>query len=131
MVEKVPIPAEIEAIGKAVVDSAFRVHTQLGAGLLEAVYEACLEHELRKRGAQVQRQVLIPVVYDGMQLDAGLRLDLLVDDAVIVEIKAVERTLPVFEAQLLTYLKLANKRLGFIVNFNFPLIRDGIKRMAL
>jgi GxxExxY protein len=130
MIDKVPIPAEIEAIGKAVVDSAFRVHSQLGAGLLESVYEICLEHELHKRGVPVQRQVLLPIVYDGTKLDGGLRLDLLVNDLVIVEVKAVERHLPIFEAQLLTYLKLAEKRLGFIVNFNVPLIRDGIKRMV-
>jgi GxxExxY protein len=85
---------------------------------------------LHKRGVPVQRQVLLPIVYDGTKLDAGLRLDLLVNDSVIVEVKAVERHLPIFEAQLLTYLKLAERRLGFIVNFNVPLIRDGIKRMV-
>ena len=130
MADNTPIAAEIEAIGKAVVDSAFRVHSQLGAGLLESVYETCLEHEPRKRSIPIRRQVPIPIIYDGTRLDAELRLDLLVDDSVVVEVKAVERLLPVFEAQLLTYLKLADRRLGFIINFNVPLIRDGIKRMV-
>lgn len=131
MAGNAPIPSEAEAVGKAVVDSAFRMHSQLGAGLLESVYETCLEYELRKRGVPVRRQVLVTIVYDGAQLDAGLRLDLLVGESVVVEVKAGERLLPVFDAQLLTYLKLAEKRLGFIINFNVPLIRDGIKRLVL
>lgn len=126
-----PVPTDVDAIGRAVVDACFKVHSQLGAGLLESSYEACLAHELRKRGFDVQAQVLLPIVYDGIRIDAGYRIDLLVDRCVIVEVKAVDKMLPVFEAQLLTYLKLSHIRLGYLVNFNVPLIKDGIKRMAL
>ncbi len=131
MADHTAIPESLDQIGRAVVDSAFRVHSSFGPGLLESVYETCLEHELKKRGFDVARQVSIPIVYDGVKLEPGLRLDLVVDESVIVEIKAVEKMLPVFEAQMLTYLKLSAKRLGYLVNFNVPLIRDGIKRMAL
>ena len=127
----VPVTAEIDAIAKATVDAAFRVHQTLGPGLLESVYETCLTHELRKRGHAVATQVSLPVVYDGMTLDAGLRMDMLVADSVIVEVKAVEKTNPVFEAQLLTYLKLTGRRVGLLINFNVPVIRDGIKRVVL
>jgi GxxExxY protein len=126
-----PIPNELDTIGRAVVDSAFRVHKELGPGLLESVYEACLAHELSKRDLKVARQVAVPIIYDGQKLDEGLRIDIVVDDAVVVEVKAVERHLPVFEAQLLSYLKLSGRRLGYLINFNVPLIKDGIKRMVL
>ena len=126
-----PIPQEAERAAKAVVEAAFKVHSTLGPALLESVYEVCLCHELSKAGLPFKSQVLLPVVYDGVKLDAGLRLDLLVDRCLIVELKAVETTHPVFEAQLLTYLKLTGLRLGLLINFNVPLIRDGIKRMAL
>ncbi len=126
-----PVSREIDRIATQIVDSAFKVHTTLGPGLIESVYEICLAHELVKRGLKVERQVALPVVYDGTTLEAGLRLDLLVDNQVIVEIKAVEKTIPVFTAQLLTYLKLAEKRLGLLINFNVPLIKHGIKRIAL
>ncbi len=92
---------------------------------------ACLVHELKCRGLPTQRQVTIPVTYDDLRLDAGLRLDLLVDDCVVVELKAVENMLPVFDAQILTYLKLSGHRLGLLINFNVPLIKDGIKRLIL
>jgi GxxExxY protein len=95
------------------------------------VYEACLCHELNKRGLPFERQTALPVVYDGIRLDAGLRLDVLVDECVIVELKAVEEMIPLYEAQLLTYLKLTGHRLGLLINFNVPVIRDGIKRMVL
>ncbi len=127
----VPIPQEMENAARAIVDSAYRVHSGLGPGLIESVYEACLVHELSKRSIFVERQVKLPVVYDGVQLDAGLRLDLRVEGSVIVEIKAVERLLPVHEAQLLTYLKLTELRLGLLLNFNVPRIKDGIRRMVL
>jgi GxxExxY protein len=120
-----------DEVARHIVDGARAVHKTLGPGLLESVYETCLAHELTKRGLRTQRQVALPVYYDGIRLDAGLRLDLLVEDIVIVEAKAVERLLPLFEAQLLTYLKLAQKRLGFLINFNATKIKDGIKRMAL
>jgi GxxExxY protein len=126
-----PIPVETDRIAKEIVDSAFAVHSALGPGLLESVYEICLVHELTKRGLNVQRQVTLPIIYDGLKLDAGLRLDLLVQHCVIVELKAVEVILPVHMAQMLTYLKLAGKRLGLVLNFNVPLLRDGIKRIAL
>ena len=126
-----PIPPEVNQLSKVVVDAAFTVHNKLGPGLLESVYEVCLAHELEKRGLRLQRQFPVPIVYDGLQLDAELRLDLLVEDCLVIELKAVEELLPVHEAQLLTYLKLTGHRLGLLVNFNVPLIRDGIKRIVL
>lgn len=120
-----------EAIGKAVVNSAYVVHKKLGPGLLETVYEVCFCHELRKAGLLVERQRLIPIEYDGISFEESLRLDVLVNDLVICELKAVEFVHPVHEAQLLSYLKLAGKRLGFLINFNVPLIKQGIKRMIL
>jgi len=126
-----PIPAQTEEVAKLVVDSAFAVHKTLGAGLLESVYEPCFSHELQKRGLAYQRQVLIPIIYDGVKLDEHLRLDVLVEAQIICELKAIDQILPVHQAQLLTYLKLANKRLGFLINFNVPLIKNGIKRIVL
>lgn len=121
----------VDKVAKAVVDSAFRVHTELGPGLLENVYEVCLAHELRSRGLAVERQVALPVIYHGLQVEAGLRLDLIVAETVIVEVKAVESLLPVHKAQVLTYLKLSGRSLGLLINFNVPLIKDGIKRIIL
>ncbi len=120
-----------EKIAKVIVDSAFAVHKELGPGLLEKVYEACFVHELSKRGLKNQRQVELPIVYDGIELDENLRLDVLVEDLVICELKAVIELNPVWEAQVLSYLKLAKKRLGFLINFNVPLIKNGIKRFIL
>lgn len=125
------IPKRTDDVAKEIVDSALKVHRELGPGLLESVYEVCLARELTKRGLNVRRQVNFPITYDGEKLDAGLRLDLLVEDQVIVEIKATEAHRPLFEAQLLTYLKLSKKRLGLLINFNVPLIKDGIRRIAL
>jgi GxxExxY protein len=126
-----PIPAEIESIAKTIVDSALKVHRALGPGLLESVYELCLAHELRRRGVQLESQVKLPITYEGLTIDAGLRLDMIVARKIIVEVKSVERMVPVFDAQLLTYLKLTKLRLGILINFNVPLIRDGIKRIVL
>ena len=126
-----PIPSETEAIAKAIVDAALHVHKALGPGLLESVYEACLCHEFGKRKLRFKRQITIPVVYDGIKIDSGLRLDLLVEDVVIVELKSVEHMLPLYQAQLLTYLKLSGKRVGLLINFNVPVLKDGIKRVAL
>ena len=126
-----PIPAKVERTPAVVVDAVFRVHKTLGPGLLESVYEACLCYELEKNGVPFASQVSLPVVYDGVSLEAGLRLDVLVDDALILELKAVHKMDPVFKAQVLTYLKLTGLRLGLLVNFNVPLIRDGIKRIVL
>jgi GxxExxY protein len=125
-----PIPAEVEQVAKTVVEAAFEVHTTLGPGLLESVYETCLAYELRQRGAAVDTQVALPVTYKDTQVQSGLRLDLLVQKCVIVEIKAVEKMIPIYEAQLLTYLKISGFRLGFLINFNVPRLKDGIKRMV-
>lgn len=119
---------EEERIGKALVDAAYKVHSELGPGLLEKVYEACLAHALTKAGYNVKRQIDVPIVFDGLVFEEGLRLDLLVNDLVICELKAVETVNPVWAAQILSHLKLTNKRLGYLINFNVPLIKDGIKR---
>ncbi len=126
-----PIPASTEAAGARLLDAAFDVHRKLGPGLLESVYEICVCHELTKAGISFQRQVCLPVIYDDIQIDAGLRIDLAVADEVICEFKAIETILPVHEAQLLTYLKLTGNRLGFLINFNVPLLKNGIKRIVL
>ena len=120
-----------EYLGKQIVDIAYQIHKTLGPGLLEKVYEACFCYELAKRNIRFIQQQKVPVVYDGILFDEGLRLDLLIDDLVIVELKAQENYHPVWEAQLLSYLKLADKRLGYLINFTVPLIKDGIKRMVL
>ncbi len=120
-----------DKIAKEVVDAAFQVHSRLGPGLLESAYEACLAHELNKRGFQVERQKPQPVVYDGLEIEVGYRLDLFVDSTLIIELKAVEQILPIHQAQLMTYLKLSQKTLGLLINFNVPLIKHGIKRVAM
>jgi GxxExxY protein len=117
-------------IGKIVVDAAYRVHSRLGPGLLESVYEATLAYELRKRGLSVRRQQAIPIVYDDLEFDEGFRADLIVNDLVIIELKSVEEVARVHKKQLLTYLRLADKRLGYLINFGDELIRDGISRIA-
>jgi GxxExxY protein len=124
------ISERVDEVARQVVDAAFRVHSTLGPGLLESVYEACLCHELTKRKLAFRRQVWLPVVYDDLQLDAGLRIDVMVEDCVIVELKVAERMIPLYDAQLLTYLKLTGIRLGLLINFNVPLIKDGIRRIA-
>ena len=126
-----PLSEREEGIARYVVDAAYTVHKELGPGLLEKVYEVCLCHELSKRGLQCQRQVAIPIKYDGIVFDEGLRLDVLVEDLVICELKAVDEMNPVWEAQILSHLKLTGKRLGFLINFNVPLISKGIKRIIL
>jgi len=117
-------------ISRQVVDSALKVHSALGCGLLESVYEICLAHELGQRGLEVRKQVAMPIRYEDVLLDAGYRLDLLVADKVVVEIKAVERMLPLYSAQLLTYLKLGGYKLGMLLNFNTVHLRDGIRRVV-
>jgi GxxExxY protein len=116
-------------IARQIVDSAFAVHTALGPGLLESVYEQCLAYELQARKLRVSRQIQLPIQYRELLVEGGLRIDMLVNESVIVEIKAVEKLLPIHEAQLLTYLKLANHRLGLLINFNVPKIKDGIRRL--
>jgi GxxExxY protein len=125
------LTAEVERIAREIIDSAYKVHTALGPGLLESVYEACMAHELAKRRIEFKTQISVPIIYDGLRLESGLRLDLLVADAIVVELKAVEQMYPVFEAQILTYLRLTGKRLGFLINFNVPKIKDGITRVII
>ena len=126
-----PVPPNTERIGKAVLDAAFKVHTALGPGLLETVYEACTAFETRESGLQVATQVALPVTYKNIKMDAGLRLDMLVENCVIVEFKSVEIMNPIYDAQLITYLKLTGIRLGFLINFNVVHLKDGIKRMVV
>jgi GxxExxY protein len=118
------------AIAKQIVDSAFRIHTTLGPGLLESVYQTVLAYELGQRGLRAVSQHSIPVVYDGIRIDNGFRADLLVEDKVIVEIKSVELLAPVHKKQLLTYLRLADRRLGLLINFHVALIKEGITRIV-
>jgi GxxExxY protein len=125
------ISQEEERIGKEVVNVAYLIHKELGPGLLEKVYEVCFCHVLETRGFDVKRQLDIPIVFDGIVFDEGLRLDVLINDLVICELKALENVNPVWEAQLLSHLKLTNKRLGYLINFNVPLIKNGIKRMVI
>jgi GxxExxY protein len=120
-----------EWLGKQIVDIAFHIHKALGPGLLESVYETCFCYELNKRKIPFITQKKVPIFYDNIEFAEGLRLDLLVDDLIIIELKAQENYHPVWEAQLLSYLKLSNKRLEFIINFTVPLIKDDIKRMIL
>lgn len=117
-----------EEIGKAIVNAAYQIHKELGPGLLEKVYEVCMAHELRKIGFDVKRQIDIPIIYDNIQFDEGLRLDLLVNDLVIVELKAVDLVNAVWDAQVISHLKLTNLNLGYLINFNVPLIKNGIRR---
>lgn len=117
-------------IAKEIVDAAFQVHKRLGPGLLETVYEAVLAYELHKRGLHVQRQVPMPVMYDDLRFDVGFRADLLVADLVIVELKSVQQAHPVHRKQVLTYIKLSDKRLGLLINFGATLIKDGISRLV-
>ena len=117
-------------IAKVVVDSCFHIHSRLGPGLLESVYEAVLAKDLARRGLRVSRQIPVPIVWDGLSFDEGFRADLIVGDKVIIELKSVERTPPVHAKQLLTYLRLLDKRLGLLVNFGAALINDGITRVV-
>jgi GxxExxY protein len=117
-------------IARSVVDAAFTVHSRLGPGLLESVYETTIAYELQKRGIAVERQVPIPVYYDDVKIDEGYRADLIAGGKVLVELKSVEIVLPVHKKQLLTYLKLAKKKLGLLINFNDVLIKNGITRVV-
>ena len=126
-----PIPSDLEIIGKKIVDSAYSVHKNLGPGLLEKIYEVCFCHELSKRGLSYQRQKDIKIIYDDIIFDEGLRLDVLVEEEIICELKAVDIVNPVWEAQILSHLKLTNKRLGYLINFNVVNIGSGIKRFVI
>jgi GxxExxY protein len=122
---------EIERVAREIVDAAYVVYMTLGPGLLESVYEICLAHELRKRGLRVERQVDLPVVYHGIRFDVGYRVDLIVEDLVFVEIKSVAQDHPIHALQCKTHIKLAGKELGFVINFNVAVFKEGIKRVVL
>jgi GxxExxY protein len=126
-----PIPQDLEKIAKKIVDAAYTVHLRLGPGLLEKVYEVCFCYELEQRGLQYRRQVDVPIVYDNLTFKEGLRLDVIVEDSIICELKALENINPVWEAQLLSHLKLTEKRLGFLINFNVSRIKNGIRRFVV
>jgi GxxExxY protein len=125
------ISLELDLIGKQIVDAAFLVHKKLGPGLLEKIYEICFCHELSKKGIHYERQQEIQIYYDGIYFKEGLRLDILVEGCIICELKAVDIVNPIWSAQVLTYLKLSNKRLGYLINFNVINIGQGIKRFVL
>ena len=124
------IPATLEAAGRQIVDAAIKVHRVLGPGLLESTYEHCLVHELHARGLEVGRQVALPILFEGLRLDAGYRLDLVVANSIIIEVKSVEALSRLHEAQLLTYLKLSGYRLGYLMNFNAVQLRHGLRRFV-
>ena len=123
------LSAEVEAIAKDIVDAAYRVHLKFGPGLLESVYEACLAAELAARGRKVLRQHCVPIIYGNLRLDEGFRIDLLIDGCVIIEVKAVEMMNPIFAQQVKTYLRLTGIELGILINFNVPILKDGVKRI--
>jgi GxxExxY protein len=124
-------PAGIEDFARTIVDSGLKVHRALGPGLLESAYEHCLAHELSLRGVALRRQVPLPIVYASTKLDAGYRLDMVVENSIVIEIKAVEALSRLHDAQVLTYLKLSGHRLGFLMNFNVELFKNGVRRLAL
>ncbi len=121
----------LNKISYEIIGCSYKVHSELGPGLLESTYEVCLEYELLQKGLKVQRQLALPVVYNDVKLDAGYRIDLLVEDEVIVELKSVESVLPIHEAQLLTYLKLSRKKLGLLINYNVKNLKEGIMRRVM
>lgn len=126
-----PIPEKAHRVAKEVVDAALKVHRPLGPGLIESVYKVCVCHELSKRGLAFQYELKLPVIYDGIRLESGFRFDIMVEDSVIVEAKSVDKMVPVYEAQVLTYLKLTGCRLGLLINFKVPLLKDGIQRIVI
>jgi GxxExxY protein len=121
---------DLNSLSGIIVDSAIQVHSAIGPGLLESAYQTCLAYELRDRGLLVRTQVLLPIVYKAMTMNVAYRIDLLVEERIVVELKTVSKLLPIHEAQLLTYLKLSRRRLGLLLNFHVPLMREGIKRMV-
>jgi GxxExxY protein len=129
--EKMELPEELNRLTGEVVDAAFKVHRELGPGLLENIYEICMGEELEQKGLSFERQKEVPIVYRDKKIDAAYRLDLLVDGKVLVEIKAVDHLLPVHKAQVITYLKLTGVRAGLLINFNVTMIKDGIQRVVL
>lgn len=126
-----PISEPVERVGRAVVDAALAVHRALGAGLLESVYETCLAEELKQRGLRTERQVGVPVVYGDVRMDVGFRLDLLVEKCVVVEIKSIDALASIHTAQVLTYLRFSKVRLGYLINFNTVMLKNGLRRLVL
>jgi len=122
---------DIEEISRVIVDSAIQIHRTFGPGLLESAYQKCLAYDLTKRGLKVECEVTLPIVYDGQTIESGYRVDMVVEDCVIIENKTVDQILPVHQAQLLTYMRLREINLGFILNWKTPLMKHGIKRMVL
>ncbi|UTA68244.1 GxxExxY protein [Emticicia sp. 21SJ11W-3] len=131
MKEYQPLPASIEEIGRKIISAAYKVHSSLGPGLLEKIYEICLTYELQKMRLKAERQVIVPVKYDELVFEEGLRIDILVENTIIVEVKAVDLVNPIWKAQVLSYLKMTNKRLGFVLNFNVMSMKEGIQRVIL
>jgi GxxExxY protein len=129
--ETEPLPAATERVGRAVLNAAFAVHKALGPGLLESVYEACLAEELQQAGLAVERQAGIPITYGEVRMDVGYRLDLLVERAVVVEIKSIDALASIHTAQVLTYLRFSGARLGYLINFNTVMLRNGLRRLVL
>jgi GxxExxY protein len=126
-----PIPADVERLGKVVLNSAFKVHTTLGPGLLESVYRVAMKHVLDKNGVAVRTDVKLPIMFEGAKLESGLEIDMLIEKCVIVKIKSVERMSQLYQAQMVTCLRLSRLRLGFLINFNVPYLKDGIKRIVV
>jgi GxxExxY protein len=121
---------DINKLSGLIIEAAMKVHSALGPGLLESAYESCLLYELRKKGLKVVSQMVLPIFYDGINIDIGYRVDLMVGDSIILELKAIEKVMPIHEAQLLSYLKLSNKTLGLLINFNVVHLKEGLKRIA-
>lgn len=131
MKQYLPLPSNHEEIGRKIISAAYKVHSSLGPGLLEKIYEICLTYELQKMGLRAERQVIVPVVYDELVFQEGLRIDILVEDTIIVEVKALDLVNPIWKAQVLSYLKMTNRRLGFVLNFNVLSMKEGIQRVIL
>ena len=131
MTSKPVVPPEVERVAALIVDAGLKVHKELGPGLLESAYEHCLSHELTKRDLEVKRQVPQPLLYDGTKLDVGYRIDMLVGGVVIVEVKSVDALTETHQSQLLTYMRLSGCRVGFLMNFNVPLFKNGLRRFAM
>lgn len=126
-----PIPPDVERVGKIVLDAAYKVHTVLGPGLLESVYQIAMKHVITMNNTLAETEVKLPIMFEGVKLESALRIDMLVEKCVIAELKSVETMNPVYEAQLMTYLRLSKVRLGFLINFNVPHLKDGIKRIVV
>lgn len=130
MAQVIDLNQQENKITQSIVDCAFRVHSKLGPGLLESIYEECLCYELKKKDLQLERQKVLPVQYDDLLINTGLRLDIIVEDKIVLELKSVEKLLPVHEAQIISYLRLSGKPIGFLINFNVPSLKQGLRRFV-